>query len=182
MIKPSSLQEFLQRPETQPASEYINGQVLPKPMPLGKQSILQGELVIALNSIAKPQHISLAFLELRCTFGGQSIVPDVAVFRWERLPRDENGEMANLVQVCPDWVIEISAPQRNQTRITGKILHCLQYGCQLGWLIDLEERSVLIYPPKQQPEILTTSDPLPVPDWMTGLNLTVDEVFQWLKP
>jgi Uma2 family endonuclease len=33
-----SLEEFLQLPETQPACEYIDGQIYQKPMPQGKHS------------------------------------------------------------------------------------------------------------------------------------------------
>jgi len=31
-----SLQEFLQQPETKPASEYIDGEIIQKPMPKGR--------------------------------------------------------------------------------------------------------------------------------------------------
>jgi Uma2 family endonuclease len=40
----SSLEEFLQLPETEPASEYINGEILQKSMPKGKHSRLQLKL------------------------------------------------------------------------------------------------------------------------------------------
>lgn len=76
-----TLAEFLERPETKPAKEYMDGQVIQKPMPQGKHSALQGELVPAINSIVKLKRIARAFPELRCTFGGRSIVPDVVVFR-----------------------------------------------------------------------------------------------------
>ena len=39
--KPLTLEEFLTLPETKPASEYIAGQVIQKPMPQGKHSKLQ---------------------------------------------------------------------------------------------------------------------------------------------
>ena len=53
-----TLEEFLKLPETKPYSEYINGQVIQKPMPQGKHSKLQGELITAINAIAKPQKIA----------------------------------------------------------------------------------------------------------------------------
>jgi Uma2 family endonuclease len=84
--KKLTLEEFLQLPETKPASEYINGQIIQKPMPQGKHSTIQGELVSVINGIAKPHKIALAFPELRCTFGGRSIVSDVTVFAWNRIP------------------------------------------------------------------------------------------------
>ncbi|MBC1270530.1 Uma2 family endonuclease, partial [Trichormus variabilis FSR] len=33
-----SLEEFLQLPETKPVSEYIDGEIIQKPMPQGKHS------------------------------------------------------------------------------------------------------------------------------------------------
>ncbi len=55
--KPITLEDFLALPETKPASEYIDGKIIQKPMPKGKHSIIQGELTIALNSVLKPQKI-----------------------------------------------------------------------------------------------------------------------------
>ncbi|MEH1844249.1 MAG: Uma2 family endonuclease [Nostoc sp.] len=181
-IKPLSLEEFLKLPETKPSSEYINGQIIQKPMPQGKHSILQRELVSNINSVAKPQRVALAFPELRCTFGGRSIVPDVAVFAWERIPIDERGDVANVFNTYPDWTIEILLPEQNQTKVTGNILHCLKHGSPLGWLIDPGDRSVLVYPPKQQPELLQESQEiLPIPDLVSDLQLTVGQLFGWLK-
>lgn len=124
--KPLTLEEFLKLPETKPSSEYINSQIIQKPMPQGKHSILQGELISNINSVTKPQRIAFAFPELRCTFGGRSIVPDVAVFAWERIPIDERGDVANVFHTYPDWTIEILSPDRSQTKVTGNILHCLR--------------------------------------------------------
>jgi len=44
-----TLEEFPKLPETKPASEYINGQIIQKPMPQGKHSTIQGELVTSIN-------------------------------------------------------------------------------------------------------------------------------------
>jgi Uma2 family endonuclease len=103
--KPLTLEEFLQLPETKPASEYINGQIIEKPMPQGKHSKLQGKSVTVINGIAESERIALALPELRCTFDGRSIIPDVAVFTWNRIPLDENGDIANVFASYPDWII-----------------------------------------------------------------------------
>jgi Uma2 family endonuclease len=177
-----TLSEFLKLPETKPASEYINGQIIQKPMPQGKHSKLQGKLVTAIKEVVEVQRIALAFPELRCTFGGRSIVPDVAVFAWERIPLDQNGDVANVFKAAPDWTIEILSPDQSQTKVTGNILHCLKHGSRLGWLIDPAVRSVLVYPTGQQPELLQkVGDVLPVPDLVEGLQLTVGDLFEWLR-
>ncbi len=177
-----TLEDFLQLPETKPASEYINGEIIQKPMPQGKHSRLQIQSANAINNVAEPRKIALALPELRCTFGGRSIVPDVAVFAWARIPVDEKGNIANVFNIYPDWTIEILSPEQSTTKVTRNILHCLNHGSSLGWLIDPEEHNILIYPPNQQPIFLEDEkDILPVPDLVSDLYLTLGQLFDWLK-
>ncbi|MDJ0681008.1 MAG: Uma2 family endonuclease [Xenococcaceae cyanobacterium MO_167.B52] len=179
--KPINLEEFLALPETKPASEYIDGKILQKPMPQGEHSAIQGELIIALNGALKPQKIARAFPELRCTFGGRSTVPDVTVFTWDRIPRQDNGRIANTFNIEPDWTIEILSPDQRYSRVTRNILHCLGNGTKLGWLVNPQEQSVLVYFPKQQPALFeTATDVLPVPDFAQDFKLTLGELFGWL--
>lgn len=179
--KPITLEEFLALPETKPATEYIDGKIIQKPMPKGKHSTIQGELTIALNSALKPQKTARAFPELRCTFGGRSTVPDVTVFTWDRIPRDANGEIADLFQAAPNWTIEILSPEQSQTRVTKNILHCLDNGTQLGWLIDPKEQSVIVYFPQRKIAFFEiATDVLPVPDFAEAFELTLGELFAWL--
>jgi Uma2 family endonuclease len=183
-IKPRilTLEEFLTLPETKPASEYIDGQIIQKPMPKGKHSAIQTELATAINVILKPRRIARAFSELRCTFGERSIVPDVSVFVGSRIPRDENGEIADAFQMQPDWVIEILSPEQSQTKVTKNILHCLDHGTEIGWLIDPAEQTVLIYLPKQQTMIFDEPEQLLlVPAFAGELKLSVGEIFSWLS-
>jgi Uma2 family endonuclease len=117
---------------------------------------------------------------LRCTFGARSIVPDVAVFRWSRIPFDADGEIPNDFLIYPDWTIEIISPEQGSNRVTGNILHCMRHGCTLGWLVDPADRSILAFLPKQEPVLYDGDDRLPVLDTIS-LELTVNEVFNWLK-
>lgn len=175
-----TLEEFLTQPETKPANEYINGEILEKPMPKARHSRLQGKLISVINEVSEEQRIAYAFPELRCTFGGRSTVPDIAVLRWEHLAFDHNGEPIDNVLIAPDWTIEILSPEQSSNRVTGNILHCLKYGCQLGWLIDANDRSILVFQPKQQPELYSGQDNLTVLNEIK-LNLTVEQIFSWLK-
>jgi Uma2 family endonuclease len=60
-----TLTEFLAMPETKPASEYINGQIIQKPIPQGQHSIIQRQLLFAIDLILNNQGIAQAFPELR---------------------------------------------------------------------------------------------------------------------
>jgi len=176
-----SLADFLQLPETEPASEYINGQIYQKPMPKGKHSAIQTFLAPAINQVAIPKKIARAFTELRCTFGGRSLVPDITVFSWKRIPVDENGEIENTFEIAPDWMIEILSPEQSSTRVIDNILFCLNHGTELGWFIDPQDRSIITFKPGEQPEIKQNQDSLSVLSSLRDLRLSVQDVFSWLS-
>ncbi|MEQ8380969.1 MAG: Uma2 family endonuclease [Coleofasciculus sp. A1-SPW-01] len=179
--KPLTLAEFIKLPETKPASEYIDGQIIQKPMPQGEHSTIQGELIISINATVKPKKIARAFPELRCTFGGKSIAPDVAIFTWERIPRQENGRIANVFEIAPDWIIEILSPDQSATKVIKKILRSLQYETKMGWLIDPDEQTVFVCLPQQQPQVFDQPhELLPVPTFASEFQLTLGDLFAWL--
>ncbi|MDA0266113.1 MAG: Uma2 family endonuclease [Cyanobacteria bacterium] len=176
-----TLEAFLQQPETKPASEYIDGQIIQKPMPQGEHSTLQLDFGTFVNAALKPDKVGRAYTELRCTFGGRSLVPDVSVFRWERIPRQPNGRVANRFDLQPDWTIEILSPGQSQTKVTRNILHCLDHGTAMGWMIDAEESMVLTYQPDQTPRFFDAPQMvLPVPEFAGEIVLTVQQLFDWL--
>jgi Uma2 family endonuclease len=173
-----TLDEFLKLPETQPASEYVDGQIIQKPALQGKQSIIQTELVETLNAQLKPLRIAQAFSKFRCTFAGRSIMPDISILRWTRIPRDQSSEIDHRFELAPDWIMEILAPDQSQTKVIKNMLHCLEYGTQIAWLIDPEERTIFVYQPQQQVLVFDLPEQrLPIPLFATDLRLTVAEVF-----
>jgi Uma2 family endonuclease len=176
-----TLAEFLRLADTKPASEYIDGQVLQKPMPQGKHSAIQTELAAAINAQLKSPKVARSFTELRCTFGGRSTVPDLSVFTWGRICRSQNGEIANVFATAPDWTIEVLSPDQSQTKVIKNILHCLEHGTQVGWLIDPEEQSVVVYWPDRATGFYDRPEAqLPVPEFAQGFRLTVQDLFGWL--
>jgi Uma2 family endonuclease len=181
-VKPSlTLEEFLAMPETKPASEFVDGEVFQKPMPQGKQSAIQSELVPTINGKLRGKKIARAFSELRCTFGVRSPVPDVSVFVWDRIACDASGDIANVFPLVPDWTIEILSPDQSQTKVVKNIVYCLKHGALMGWLIDPDDRTVFVYYPNREMEILDEPEMrLPLPAFAQGLQLTVSELFGWL--
>ncbi|PZD75332.1 hypothetical protein C1752_00410 [Acaryochloris thomasi RCC1774] len=177
-----SLEEFLKLPETKPASEFFDGRIYQKTMPQGKHSLIQTVFTSAINQVAVPKRIAHAFTELRCTFDGRSIVPDITVFEWSRIPVGAAGEVENVFPIYPDWTIGILSPDQRPTRVINNILFCLNNGTQLGWLIDPAEKTVIIFQPNQQPIALEDqSDILPVLSRLGDWPLTIGELFGWLS-
>jgi len=179
-VKPLSLEAFLELPETKPASEFLNNKISQKPMPQGKHSRLQSKFSAYINQVVEELNIACAFTELRCTFGGASIVPDVAVFRWERIPRDSDGQIANKILTYPDWTIEILSPSQSPNKVLANILHCIENGTELGWMLDPEEQNLFVISSDRRIQMFKGSQSVPV---LSGieLDLTVARIFEWLS-
>ena len=55
-----SLEEFLSLPETKPVQEYIDGEIVSKPMPKGKHSRLQLKICNSINEVAESNQVAYA--------------------------------------------------------------------------------------------------------------------------
>jgi Uma2 family endonuclease len=181
-IKQITLEEFLALPDTKPASEYIDGQIIQKPMPQGHHSIIQCKLSTELDITLECTGIATAFTELRCTFGDRAIVPDISVFESSRVPTDTEGKIENIFTIAPDWTIEVLSPEQRPARVFKNINHCLAHGTQMGWLIDPEDKLVMVIGIGQKLDVIDElSALLPVPDFAQSIQLTVADIFGWLK-
>lgn len=179
-----SLESFLALPETKPAQEYCRGVVTQKPMPKGKHSRLQSRLARAIDQVTEEKKIALALTELRCTFGGRSIVPDIAVIRWQSLPLDSDGEIADRFDRAPDWIIEILSPDQSVTLVIEKIIFSLNAGTELAWLVDPMAKSVTVFTAGLPWVYLAETDiqeSLTVFAGLENWSITAAEVFDWLK-
>jgi len=176
-----SLREFLQLPEVKPSREYFEAQISEKPMPQGKHSRIQTRLATAINQVGEAQKLLLAFTELRCTFAGVSLIPDIVVFEWQRIPLEASGEILNRFDIPPDWVIEILSPDQSPNQVLKKIIFCLEQGTKLAWFIDPQDQSVMIFQPNQAPQIKSGNDILPVLDILSQWQFTPADLFGWLK-
>lgn len=183
-IKPLTLDDFLQQSyiEESPAWEYINGEITQKPMPQGQHSKIQYKFCETVNQMAESSKIAYTLPELRCNFGNRSIVPDIVVFLWERIPLTSEEEIANQFDAFPDWIIEILSPNQKPTKVIDNILHCLEYGSQLGWLVDPDERTIFVFQPHTHPKSykMDSTENLPVLANI-DLKITVAQIFSWLK-
>lgn len=170
-----TLETFLRLPniEESPAWEFVNGEMLQKPMPTSHHSILQKRLVAAIDQLEGAYE---AFPELRCVLSQQSVVPDVTVILSRRVPLENVP-----VQGAPDWVIEILSPDQSTTKLITKIQTCLAEGSQLGWLLDSTEEVIVVFWSDRPLAIISGATVVPALPGME-LHLTAEQVFGWLKP
>lgn len=93
--------------------------------------------------------------------------PDVAGVSKARREALMDKERRRFVPLCPDFVLELLSPSDRLTDAQQKMDDWIANGCQLGWLLDLGNKTAYIYKPDQevavhQPvQILSGDDILP---------------------
>jgi Uma2 family endonuclease len=104
-----TVEEFLKLPyiEDSPAWEYADGVATQKPTPKTRHSLLQKRLLAEIDAHSETY---TALPELRCTFAGKSVIPDIAVIVWERIQLNSMGEPEDNFVEAPNWAIEILSP------------------------------------------------------------------------
>ena len=178
-----TLDEFLALPETKPATEFWNAQPKEKPTPTTKHSIIQTKLAAKLDAAAetKQPRLGRAMSELRCTFAGKSIVPDISYVRRERLLLDPDGRVADRFLAAPDLAVEIVSPEQSQFELVEKLAWCVHNGVSLAWLIDPDSEDVMVFSPINIPRVVPRDGSLEGGEVLPGFRCSVTELFGWLR-
>ena len=176
-----TLDEFLTLPEEEPALEFEDGMVTQKVSPKGRHSTLQTWAVEQINARIRPRKLGHAFTELRASFANMSRVPDVSVYRWDRIPRDANGRVADDFTEPPDIAIEIVSPGQSVNRLIRRCLTFVDAGVLVAVLIDPSDESIVVVRPGVEPIGLAAGDTLDLSDIIPDLRLDVAALFDSLK-
>jgi Uma2 family endonuclease len=177
-----TLDEFLALPEEEPALELeAGGTVTQKVSPKGKHSSLQRGLIKLFDAFAEPRRIALALPELRTVFGGAAYVPDVSVYRWERIAWTSEGEVPDDFTEPPDIAIEIVSPGQNVTRLVRRCIWYVEHGVTLALLIDPTDRSVLRFGGASTPRALHDQDRIDLAEVLPEFQATVEQLFAALR-
>jgi len=175
-----TLEQFLRLPETKPALEYLQGKVVQKVSPKTTHSVLQMWLGSYILNYSMPRKLGQPYTELRCTFGGESIVPDLAFFARGRIPKDEHGRRVDDVVLPPDLAVEILSPGQTLKNLGTKLSRCVRQGVRLGWLIQPRRSRVFVFRPDRPVETLELGDALQGEGVLPGFALPLSEMFGWL--
>jgi len=172
-----TLEAFLELPEKKPALEFEDGTVTQKVPPRGKHAALQGGIGELFNRFGRPRKLALAFSELRTTFAGYSRVPDVAVYLWDRIPRDSTDKVADDFREPPDIAVEIISPGQTSNGMVRRCLWFVENGVRAALLVDPYDESILVFRPDRAMVLLLGADQIELGDILPGFALTVEEVF-----
>ncbi|HEY9803194.1 MAG TPA: Uma2 family endonuclease [Leptolyngbyaceae cyanobacterium] len=79
--------------------------------------------------------------------------------------------------LCPDFVVELVSETDDVEDTQAKMVEYLTNGLQLGWLINPQDKVVIIYRPNQAPEILQSPTTLSGEGVLPGFILNLQPIF-----
>jgi Uma2 family endonuclease len=87
------------------------------------------------------------------------------------------SEETALIDGVPILVVEILSPSDTQEEIDEKIDEYLRAGVALVWVIDTHDRTVTIYRPNEEPELVNVRQELTAEPHLPGFRVRVGELF-----
>ena len=179
-----TFEEFLRLPEEKPALEYLDGVVTQKMSPKGRHGRLQMRFGFMLELAAGDPPAYWTLSELRVNWAGEaSLVPDLAVYRTERLPWDQNGEVADDFFLPPDLAVEIASPGQSERAILDRARWFVEHDVPAVLILQPRTHAARVVRPGSDSGWLRGEAVVDLGDVLPGFSLVVRELFATLlKP
>ncbi len=101
------------------------------------------------------------------------LAPALAYWSHKRLPDLPDG----FVEVPPDLAVEVVSPGDSQSYVHRKVLHYLDHGVALVWVVDPKTRTATVYRSRQDVCILAEAEDITGGDVLPGFSCRVGEFF-----
>ena len=170
-----TLDEFMHLPETKPASEYMCGRVVQKPMPEWSHGTIQIYLGAVLLHFLTRTGLGRVLTEFRCIFGppggARAFVPDLVFIARDRLPT------GRYLYAAPDLAVEVLSPDQPQAQFAAKLDFYRRHGVRLVWVIDPIRSTIAVLAADADALLFTTDDTLDGGDLLPGFSVPVADIF-----
>lgn len=107
--------------------------------------------------------------------------PNAAWIVQTRLDALTDDECDGPLPLCPDFVIELRSKTDSLKGLHAKMREYIANGARLGWLIDPTKRTVHVYRPDREPEIVVEPKKMYGKPELPGFTLDADTMFATLK-
>lgn len=145
----------------------------------GKRNL---ELLMALGIWSKSDRTGIAF-DSSTGFtlpNGAMRAPDASWIVRSRIDELPAAARKKFLPLCPDFVVELRSPSDSLSVVEAKMDEWLANGARLGWLIDPERRSVTVYRPGAEPELLEDPAEVSGESVLPGFVLELADVWEEL--
>jgi Uma2 family endonuclease len=101
--------------------------------------------------------------------------PDVAFVRAERVPP---AGQKKFFDGPPDLAVEVLSPDDRSSEVNAKIYDWLRAGCVQVWVVDPQNKTVMVYRNRSEAAVFTLEDTLIAEELLPGFSLPVAEIFE----
>jgi Uma2 family endonuclease len=101
----------------------------------------------------------------------------MSVYRWERIPRDASGRIANDVFEPPDLIVEIASPEQSVNALVRRCMWYVANGVQVAMLVDPADESVVAFRSGGGLSDWRDQNRIDVGEVLPDFALTVEELF-----
>lgn len=108
---------------------------------------------------------------------GATRSPDASWIRAEKWDTLTEKEKASFAPICPDFVIELRSASDTLKGLKAKMEEYINNGVSLGFLIDRKNRTVYIYRPNQNPQILENPEQVSGDPELPGFRLPMAKIW-----
>ena len=108
---------------------------------------------------------------------GATRSPDASWIKLERWNALTEDQKASFAPICPDFVIELRSSSDTLTRLRDKMQEYIENGSLLGWLIDRKNRTVQVYRPDREPELLENPETVSGEPELPGFVLRLAKIW-----
>lgn len=171
-----SVEEFLALPETEPPSEYFDGEVVQKVSPGIPHSALAAAISARLLRWAEqvqPAYVGVEGRHIAIT-RNRVYLPDVHLTMLSRLA---GHETENPLTVAPDVAVEILSPDDRPQVVLEKVELYVALEIPLAWFVDPDERTVREYRGGRPSRLYSGSEVIDGAPVLPGFTLDLPGLF-----
>jgi len=170
-------EELMALPKDGHKHELINGEIIMSPTGYRHEDVAAAVLMAMRMYVRQHKLGSVCGSSLGCWMAsGNLLSPDVSFIHTARVPRGQDA-VKRYFQGAPDLVVEILSPWDRSVRTHDKMVECFDSGAQLGWVINPEEKSALVYRAPEIERLVRLTDALDGEDVLSGFRLPLAELF-----
>ena len=104
--------------------------------------------------------------------------PDAAWIRNDRVQALPSEEKETIPRLVPDFVIEVRSKSNRLRRLDNKMKEYIANGVRLGWLIDESTKTVYVYRPGQEVQVVENAASLDASPELPGFVLDLQAILK----
>ncbi len=156
------------------------GELIVMPPPFSVTGLREGKIFAQLNQWAESEgrgvaaHANLGLV----LPNGARRSPDASWTLKTEISKLTTKSRETYWHLCPSFVVELRSSSDRIRTVRAKMAEYIANGAQLGWLVDPESRSVEVYRPGREPELLENIESISGEGPVEGFVLNLRPVWE----